>query len=191
MFCQFFCISVVFFCSRKCLAKIIIFLGVLLRSCVFQWCCAYYFAYLLIFCSRKCFGKIVFLGLVFEIHCRERAFVFVVLLRSSISMWCFSPMLLHICWGFCSRKCLAKLAIGASYDFWKRGGIVRSLGPFFVCLCFLAALPGIKFCLSTSIFYSRNGDVCDRKSRRFAITIFGALRKEHLTCFLSIQTKGH
>ena len=56
-----------------------------------------------VFCSRKCVAKILFfLGLVFEIHFRERAFVLVVLCG-------VLPMFLHICWVFCSRKCLAKI----------------------------------------------------------------------------------
>ena len=38
-----------------------------------------------VFCSRKCLAKILFfLGLVFEIHFRERTIVFVVLSHSSV-----------------------------------------------------------------------------------------------------------
>ena len=164
------------FCSRKCLAKILFFLGlvfeihfrgrsfvlvVLLPPCAFQGCFAYVLAYLLgVFCSRKCLAKILFflgldfeihfrertlfllsfcrlvlfggvlpmfctyllvflfrkglatilffLGLVFEIRFRKRTFVFVVLSRSSVFGGVLH-MFFQSCWVSCSRECLAKI----------------------------------------------------------------------------------
>ena len=80
------------FGSRQCVARTLFFLGsvfvihfrertfvfvVLMPPCVFQCCFAYVFACCWAFCSRKCPAKILFfLGLVFEIHFRERTFCF-------------------------------------------------------------------------------------------------------------------
>ena len=86
--------------------------AVLLRSSGFRWCFAYVFTYLLVFfCTRECLAKIIFfLGLVFEIHFRERTFVFVVLLRSSLFRWCFAYMYFHFCWA-----CLFPRTLGKTY----------------------------------------------------------------------------
>ena len=60
-------------------------------------CPVFFFACLLVFCSRQCLAKFLFfLGLVFEIHFRERTFVFVALLRSSVFLWCFAYVFAYL-----------------------------------------------------------------------------------------------
>ena len=66
---------------------------VLMPPCVFQWCFAYVFACLLGFL----FPKVPGLGLVFEIHFRERTFVFVTFCCLDAAL-CFSVV---FCLCFC------------------------------------------------------------------------------------------
>ena len=54
---------------------------------------------------------IFFLGLVFEIHFRERIFSFCCLVAaSSVFQWCFAYVFAYLL-GFHSRECLAKILL--------------------------------------------------------------------------------
>ena len=87
-----------FLLSCCCLVRFGVVLPMFLHTC---W----------VFCSRKCLTKILFfLGLVSEIHFRERTFVLVVLLLP-VFFGAVLPMFLHTCWVFCSRKCLTKILL--------------------------------------------------------------------------------
>ena len=88
------------------MAEIIFFLGLVLKSLfgrellfLLPCCCLVFFSVVLPrflhFCwgfhSRECLAKIIFfLGLVFEIHFRERISVFGVLLLSRVFQCCFA-----------------------------------------------------------------------------------------------------
>ena len=92
--------------------------AVLLHSSGFRWCFACVFAYLFgFFCSRECLAKIIFfLGLVFEIHFRERTSVFVVLLRSSVFRCFFANVFAYLL-GFLFPKMLGKNSLLLRFGF--------------------------------------------------------------------------
>ena len=116
-----------------------------------------FFAYLSVFCSRQCLAKILFfLGLVFEIHFRERTFAFVTFLRSSVFFGGVLPMFLHICWVLCSRECWIKIIffLGLVFE-------IHFRERTFVFCCLVALLCfSVVFCLcfykSVGFFVPKN-----------------------------------
>ena len=70
-----------------------------------------------VFCSRKCLAEIrFFLGLVFEIHFRERTFVLVVLLLSCVFQWCFASVFAYLL-GFLFPKMRGKNSLLLRFGF--------------------------------------------------------------------------
>ena len=70
---------------------------VLMLPYVFRWCFAYVFVHLLGFSFPRMLGKnSLLLRFGFEIPFRERTFVFVVLLRSSVFRWCFANVFAYL-----------------------------------------------------------------------------------------------